>query len=348
MDACTDGLIYISPFVVAFVGWAALSWLIVGAPIQQLQGQYGTASMQKAVAGSAASQGQVTSDHTRQMPGHILHCVLSLFPLLPLLAILALVTIVVLRDLRLLAPLSILGGTLLFAILAAGDHKTGGFLRYYISAVPLGVILAGLLASRVIPGRGVGLSGSPSSSGSRLARTFMGTVAALAVSLPSLPTTLAAMKNSLYGAEESMFDPIFHPGSVDTGRVIFRSEQSIATYIDKMGLPHHSILVDNYDACVPPILLDSTHVKQYVIPNDRDFQRRLADPATFGTPYLLAVPNVGLGSIDALNTEYPTLYATGAGIARLVHQFNAPGCPAFRLYKLKASDEGTGAQISSH
>ena len=72
-----------------------------------------------------------------------------------------------------------------------------------------------------------------------------------------------------------------------------------------------------------------------MITNDRDFQRVLADPLTFGAHYLFVPQPVGVGLTDALNEEYPTLYAHGAGFAKFVHQFNADGiCATYRLYRV--------------
>ena len=35
-------------------------------------------------------------------------------------------------------------------------------------------------------------------------------------------------------------------------------------------------------------------------------------------------PGVGLGDLDAITREYPGFYSDGAGIATLLHEFEAP------------------------
>jgi hypothetical protein len=48
-------------------------------------------------------------------------------------------------------------------------------------------------------------------------------------------------------------------------------------------------------------------------------------------------PSTGLWVNTATAKTYPGLYATGAGFATKVHQFNRDGsglCPAFRLYRV--------------
>jgi hypothetical protein len=77
--------------------------------------------------------------------------------------------------------------------------------------------------------------------------------------------------------------------------------------------------------------------KVFVIPNDRDFQKVLADPLTFHAHYIIVPPSTGTNVNTATVKAYPTLYDTGAGFATMVHQFNPSGtglCPTLRLYRV--------------
>jgi hypothetical protein len=73
--------------------------------------------------------------------------------------------------------------------------------------------------------------------------------------------------------------------------------------------------------------------KLFVIPNDRDYQRILADPISFHTQYILEADPRGQAPTD-LGLQYPDLWSKGAGFTKLVHQFPKRGvaCPALRLY----------------
>jgi hypothetical protein len=72
----------------------------------------------------------------------------------------------------------------------------------------------------------------------------------------------------------------------------------------------------------------------FVIPNDRDFQRILADPITFHTHYILE-PDPAEVPISATNIQYPNLWTTGAGFTTMVHQIPSRGtCPEFRLLRV--------------
>ena len=55
---------------------------------------------------------------------------------------------------------------------------------------------------------------------------------------------------------------------------------------------------------------------------------------TFAARYLLVPAKGGYGDLDALNRAYPSLFADGAGLASLEHEFDEAGCPSFRLYRV--------------
>jgi len=55
---------------------------------------------------------------------------------------------------------------------------------------------------------------------------------------------------------------------------------------------------------------------------------------TFAARYLLVPAKGGYGDLDALNRAYPSLFADGAGFTSLEHEFDGPGCPHFRLYRV--------------
>ena len=84
------------------------------------------------------------------------------------------------------------------------------------------------------------------------------------------------------------------------------------------------------------VVVRSTRPRQFVIPSDRDFTRVLNDPAAFDVQYILAVPNQGRGTSDAVNVRYPTMYDNGAQIAELVLEAKNQGAnlPDWRLYRV--------------
>jgi hypothetical protein len=115
---------------------------------------------------------------------------------------------------------------------------------------------------------------------------------------------------------------------------------AIGHYFEGMHLPDGDVVVDNFPECVPPLLTTVSQPKLFVIPNDRDFQRILADPITFHARYILEADPASFPN-TAINIQYPSLWSTGAQFTKVVHKFpSRDACPAFRLFEvLRHSDQ---------
>lgn len=344
--AATDAVIVSLPFVVCFVGWAVVSWIIVKHPFVQFSSVYGTTSQLRVL-------GETTKIPTKLVAlRRALTDTAALAPLLPVLACVAVWLSVWRRDLRVLAPLSIFGGVLVFAIAAYALNKTAGWFRYYITAVPLTVMLIATIAACLLVDRTRRRRPRPRPTVTRveiwmLARgprllAGLGVALVVVVAAASLPTTAWAMMDPNIGSEERQHLGYFlerKPG--DAGqqeqRNLYQSTVDIAHALDGLALRHGSILVDDFTPCVSYIILNSRSPQQFVIPNDRDFERTLQDPGTFHVTYLLVPATGGFGDLDALNRQYPGLYANGGGISTLVTSYEKPGCPAFRLFKVSSA-----------
>jgi hypothetical protein len=110
---------------------------------------------------------------------------------------------------------------------------------------------------------------------------------------------------------------------------------SIGNYLANLHLPNGDVIVDNSTGCVPGLITSISQPKLFAIPNDRDFQREVADPLTFHAHYILE-PDPSQNPVTAENITYPALWKTGdAGFAKRIHQFTSNGaCPDFRLFKV--------------
>jgi hypothetical protein len=326
MSAVVDATVFAAPFTVAFVGWALASWIIVGHPFEQFSSVYGTASQLRVInaSGGAGPSG----------PDHVARQLVALVPLLPVIAAVAALRAIRRRDPRGLAHVAVFGAVVAFAVVAALAGQTLGSFRYYIALVPLGVVLTGFaLAPRAgerRPRAGRHAGRLRSSLALAAATVLMGT---------AIPASAMAMANPRIGQEEAV-DLNFllrsaRSGPDDvTGAQRYRSVSTIADYLDARRLPTGSVILDTATPCVPFIVLRSLRPRQFVITNDRDFAAILADPATFGARYLLMPARGGYGDLDALNRAYPNLFADGAGLASLEHEFDGAGCPSFRLYRV--------------
>jgi hypothetical protein len=402
MTAAADAVIVGLPFVLAFVGWAFVSWLLVGSPFSQFTSIYGNSSQVRLLHDTLIVQ---TGQGTAAAFGYVARQVLGLAPLLPVIAILALIRSGLRLDQRVLAPAVVIGGPVLFSVIAFLVGSTVGFLRYEIAAIPLLVVLAGFLLARRMPTErfsvgpsqiaaverirarlgearrsavriGASVSASPAvertrarlgaarlsaarigasasasqaverirsrlEAASRTAErvsprvpmgAIMGVLVALGIAL-SLPTGLATMRHPLLAREEA--DALRSvlgndPPTIDPSYVLATHTQTrrAAAAIDRLDLAPGSVLMDT--ATGNPVVLQSAHPDWFVITPDRDFERILADPVTFGVRYVVVTDS----ALDAVNRAYPGLYATGAGMATLVGTYNEAGTGGWRLYRL--------------
>jgi 4-amino-4-deoxy-L-arabinose transferase-like glycosyltransferase len=326
------GFLFAAPAAFAFVVWSLISWVITGHPFEQISSQYGTAS-QLTAGGDAfdRERGNIA------LPRYIGLQLAGLAPLLPVVVAAAAWAALRRRDLRVLAPAAVLGGVVLFEVLAFLRGQTIGNVRYLIAAIPLCFLLTGCALMR------------PSADRGRWAWTRGGVavIAVLAMAAPAAVGSALVMADKHLGrGEHQLIGYAFQLSSRDADyqpQDTSNAAVAVSRYLDGLDLPAGSVVLDNFDAgtvCTPLIILNSKRPRQFVIPNDRDFKPVLADPVIFGAKYLFAPKPTGRGAINEVNRTYPTLYKSGAGIADLEKEFHQTGCPTFRLYKLKPRATG--------
>ena len=349
LRALTDLSVFWFPFVACFTGWAVVSFVITGSAFDQFTSVYGTSAQIQAGAGGPHM-------HLVSAIGLEGRALLYLAPMLGVSAVLAILLAVRRRDVLILVPVTVIASGLVFDL---GAYMSGGIiwsLRYCIAAVPLEVALVGVfVAGDPLRGWRRRMSRKASSDaepvGARRRAWPIGgvqaaTLAAIVVALiaPSLPATAAGMFNPRVGVEETrVLGYVVHSKPSDIDRDYaqnFQKAQNVASFIAGLNLPDGDVVVDNSSPCVPLAIVLSPNPKVFVIPNDRDFQRILADPLTFHANYILLPPPGGQGSLTATNRLYPTLYNTGQDsggrkLGTLVFAFRGAGaCPPFHLYRV--------------
>jgi hypothetical protein len=142
----------------------------------------------------------------------------------------------------------------------------------------------------------------------------------------AVPSTLQTMVDPVVGRED-------HYWGYEQPRYVIARE--VAHYVDGLGLPDGTVLIDTFLGF--PIVLDSAHPRQFVITSDRDFRPVVSDPITFSVRYVLVPVGGGLGGLDAIERQWPSMYDTGAGIGRLVREFGIQDSAfRWRLYQLGA------------
>lgn len=327
--ALTDMVIYVLPAAVAFVGWAMVSWVIVGHPFEQYESAFGTAS-QISYMGLDKLGGDKFDHFT-----YVAHAMWTAAPLVPVLITAAAWSARRMRNPALLAVVGTLGGVCVFELAAYTTGQISWAYRYVIYVIPLAAMVAGCLASN---GRG----GERGHLGHhrRDVRPLLAPVLAVALLVPGVVTTgHTEFFSSIDPLDQQVMQWIVFPHLAASRRWVdfeheWESTEKVAQQLDAMHLPRGAIMVGDEQACVPNLILQSDNPTQFFIPNDADFQGKIGSPYSNGVRYLMVPPPTGYGQADPLNVEYPGLYGDGAGIAKLVETFNISNCPSFRLYKL--------------
>jgi hypothetical protein len=142
--AGADLIVALIPFILVFVGWSLASWLIVGSPFTQFTSDYGNSSQMRVWASQGANEIGLALGPSIVLAGLRLGALSIAAPLALVFAIWALA---VRRDYRVLAIGAVLGPPLAFMVLAYVLHVLAPWLRYFISIVPLGILLVGIALS---------------------------------------------------------------------------------------------------------------------------------------------------------------------------------------------------------
>jgi hypothetical protein len=323
VTASADALIVSAPVALAFGAWTFASWLIVGHPFEQFASPYGTTAQLEV--GRSLIAGVGTPAAVTFVAGQLL----ILEPFLVVLVALALLVAARRRDLLPLVPLAVLGSVLAFAIVAWLTGRTGGFIRYYITEVPLATLLAGAVLARMSP---TPVQRSPQSARPQPGRrqSLFGRGGRRRLSTAALVVVVGLVAAALPFSAAQLFDSELGRGEASQLAEVrlYLASRHVAAEIDEMDLPDGVVLMDVFLGF--GVALSSDHPQQFVITPDRDFQAALVDPAGAGVRYLLVPAPVGPGRLDAMNREWPTLYESGAGLATLVREFPAPSY--WRLY----------------
>jgi hypothetical protein len=341
--ALLDMIMVSGPGFAAFVGWAAVSWLITGEAFAQFTSQYGNTAI-------LDQSGQATTDFASGALFAVV-CTTLLAPTLLPIALWGIAR----RWGRpnwqvLLVPLTIYGAALAFQALSYATGSTFPFLRFYIIAIPLSACLAmlavpdGQFAPSKRRGRYAPAEVQPTGPGAhRRRRPLVGYVPVAVAFALAVPVTAWGMGQPKYAPQEYALGAVLapQPDSVTERKALehriaasFSTEREIAEYLERLNLAESSVITDTVYGFA--IIAASQHPKTFVVPSDPDFTNLLNSPADNGIEYLLAVPPAGRGKSDALNIRYPTLYETGADIATLEMEVpnNGDSQPNWRLYRV--------------
>ena len=229
------------------------------------------------------------------------------------------------------------GGGLGFTLASFMGNAIFPWFRYYIVVIPMAVLLVGSMFAKPVKLRPQTDAAVPSKRWTNGALwSFVATLTAIVLLAPSLPSTGIAMTNLVIAPDvvESTGYFFFPKKPLDQTALKFQillcpnpKRCSVPrTYASTNRRPRRR----QRNKCVPFLVTNMTEPRVFVIHNDRDFQRVLADPLTFHAHYLL----VGLGiNNDAILDQYPNVGT--ASWVKLVHTFKFPTgdfCDGYRLF----------------
>jgi hypothetical protein len=320
-------MVVLAPSFIGFLVFALSSWLITGSLAEQFTSAYGNTAV-------------IASDSTLTLSNGIRFSITAVAVLAPLLPLL-LAAVLLRNDMRavrrMFAAFAVLGAVVAFAAASQAAGSTLHFLRFFVAAIPLQLLVAmALVAPREPPDPGtVRWSADAPARERRRARSAVAVLAV--VGLFGAATTFAGMLDPDIGVQEHQLATLLDPrrDSAEERAVLrtFETEQRVAAFLDRLDLPPGSVLVDVLFGF--PIVLASDNPEQFVIPSDRDWAQVLADPVGHGVQYLLTVPDEGRGEVDSLNRRFPGIYAGDADVGPLrLDAVNDGGGPDWRLYEL--------------
>jgi hypothetical protein len=348
-EAAVDMGIVSAPIAFVFIAWAAVSWIIVGSPFEQFTSQYGNSAQLRVMSASGylpASGMSAVGFGVRQM--------LLLNAALPVAVVVPLIVGWWRRESAVLVPWAAFGSILAFELFAYERGQTASWLRYYIVAVPFVILSAAtLLVDRRAdaPGSSAhptparfdverrlddvpawweirdrpGVRRQPRWRLPRISKLPVGIVSLAAVALGMvglLSVSGIVHDHNLAREESAQLEAVFdRRGASETSIQAlskFKAEKPIADYLASLHPGKGGVLIDSFNGFM--ITTQAADLKMFVVTSDRDFKQVLADPVTFHVKYIV-VPDPVHGALDAINIEYPTMYASGAGIATLLREF---------------------------
>ncbi len=289
------------PSALAFVGWAAMSWIVTGSPFAQLTSEYGVSEFVKIYRADGSGVVGTGIIDIIQKSG-----VLQPFGIAVIVA--GLVAMALRRERTLAIVTAVLAPALLFNIFTMVSGRTLFIYRYLILVIPIVILAIGSLC--------VTLQKYVITDATTPKRSPRWVIRVIPIILFALTIPMTAKR--LYDEEHAVRS--FNAYALDS---------EVATYLDSLHAPEGSILTDSGTGF--GVLLHTDHPSQFIITSDADFRERVADLST--VKYILVPENTGLLKLDAINRRWPSLFQTGPAANSLVKEWKAAnGRPAWRLY----------------
>jgi len=305
------------PIAVTFSLWALIGWITTGDLFATLSSNYGNAGQ----IATAEMRGITAERSGNNQPLVIATRLLAMQPLTGIAVVLAGAMAALQRRIDPLVAVFTFGSVLAFAVWGQFTGTTFGWFRFYILAIPMVIVIAMCCWQPTYhwaPRWGAAL---------------------LCGSLLVFPITAGAMLNQDIGNQHlqfgwrSLLDPGKYPPAEQWYRRLRTDDGLVAGYLDAKYLPNGSVIMDTFAGW--GIWLQSDDPEQFVVTSDYDFSTALNRPWDNHIRYILVSNPAFNDAPDAINLRYPSLWADGAGIGRLVYSAVGPtGQERWRIYEV--------------
>jgi len=325
--AILSALIVTFPIAVAFIVWALAGWIVDGELLAQLGSRYGNAAQIELARASG---------HTSAHGWETIARLLAMQPLIGFAVVAAAALSLLRRKADALVPLATFGSVLAFSVWGQQSGATFAFVRYYVAAIPLVIVIALVFWQPTPIHTPEWILNLPYH---RLGAAFV-----CASLFTAIPVTGRSMLNPELGNHQlllgigSLLEKRTGPTDDDWYRRVLVDDRLLIDYLDRKNLPAGSVLTDTFTTW--GLFQASKNPRQFVITSDYDFGAKLNRPWELGVKYIV-VTQSGNAPLDAINLRYPTLWDDGAGISKLIHSGRgAFGQEQYRIYRvLKPIDD---------
>jgi len=333
--AVNDAVLVATPFLFAFLLWAAAAKILVDEWFPTFGSNYGNSAQ---VADAAQWIQQATGTGFGEVLVYLGRQTLALAPVfVPLLAVTVVLAVRRRSVTYLVAPI-VFGSVMAFCGLVLLIGASFGWLRFQITIIPLTVLLAGSVIAAMSGQRAPRSAESPGTErwwgGRRTLLAIVLVAVAVAIAVPVQARVLVDPTLNLAREEAPMLSAVFAPDAPtsDPRRLqMFLTEHEVSAFIDQLDPGEGTVLADS--AYAFPIITSSVHPQTYVISSDFDFQAAVGDPAGNGIHYILVRSDA---RSDAVQIAWPTLYDTGGGIATLEQSWDGI-VGQWRLYHVNST-----------
>lgn len=299
-------LLYATPIAYVAALWVFLNWLIMGDPLYFVRSDYS----------NAGQIGYQLAQRVDLLPlkGNLIKSMLvglketyQIFPFFIFTSVLLLIYTIVKKKKVWIGVLAIAWSLILFTISNIFMGQSAMFIRYFISAVPMGIILlAGLL--ELLPSRW---------------RAGIALLSVFGIVLSGFSTADLMSRHDEWGQSNNT---VVKAALTGTPLHNWDEEQALAKFINTKTTGY--VLMDDFQGY--RVIFFSGKPWRFITPGNSTFKKDLKSP--FGNVAYLLTSSTSLeGELNQVNNTYPYLFNEGADWAKLVYEDST-----WKLFEVKS------------